>query len=328
MKNHRRITSSAGFTLVELLVVIAIIGVLVALLLPAVQAAREAARRSSCSNNLKQFGIALQNHHDTFGTFPPGLTDDDTNNLGWGTYILPYMEQGNMYDRISANIPQPQVLLHKGGSHPNIDGWGQLLVTSHQAYTKEVLKGFLCPSNALSDRDDDNYGASHYVGNGGSPVLAAGSYDCSNPKGDRQNGVLVSDAQNDTTYAMGMNAVTDGTSSTFIVGEVGTSLNITPTAKGDGRFPIWAGGNDDQGCDSTFNGSTIRLAGILLNTTSEPHNINRKVDDYSNNCFGSYHPAGAQFVFVDGHVSLIPNNIDIVVLSNLANRQDGNAVSE
>ena len=97
MRDKRR-----GFTLVELLVVIAIIGILVALLLPAIQAAREAGRRSSCQNNLKQIGIAAQNFHDINGTFPPGMTDDDTNNFGWGAYLLPFMEQKPLYDRIDA----------------------------------------------------------------------------------------------------------------------------------------------------------------------------------------------------------------------------------
>src|SRR5262245_38912372 len=107
-----------GFTLVELLVVIAIIGVLVALLLPAVQAAREAARRTDCGNKLKQLGIALQNFHDTYGNFPPGQTDNDTANLGWGTYILPYIEQTGSYDAIntvfasySAATPPPTMLV-------------------------------------------------------------------------------------------------------------------------------------------------------------------------------------------------------------------------
>lgn len=327
MKNRSQAARNSGFTLVELLVVIAIIGVLVALLLPAVQAAREAARRSSCSNNLKQFGIALQNHHDTFGTFPPGMTDDDTDNLGWGTYILPFEEQGNIYDKITANIPAPQVLLHKGGNHPGIDAWGQLQVGAHTAYTTQVLKNYLCPSNALPTKDNNGYGASHYVGNAGSPVLAYSSYGCGAPKGDAQNGVLVSDANNDNTYALNMAAVSDGTSSTFMVGEIGRSLSVHATKIDDGRFPLWAGGNNEGDCTTQQNGSHIRLAGVLP-SANEPFYINRKIDDYSNNCFGSYHPAGAQFVFVDGHVSLIPNTVDITVLTYLANRMDGNAVQE
>jgi prepilin-type N-terminal cleavage/methylation domain-containing protein len=87
MRNEKQ-SARLGFTLVELLVVIAIIGILVAMLLPAVQAAREAARRSDCSNKLKQFAVALHNFHDTYKTFPSGMTDDDTNNFGWGFYIL------------------------------------------------------------------------------------------------------------------------------------------------------------------------------------------------------------------------------------------------
>src|SRR5687768_13524816 len=107
-----------AFTLVELLVVIAIIGILVALLLPAVQAAREASRRSSCANNLKQIGLALHNHHDVVGFLPPGsiqvaatpqqvhqeLNIPITVNHGWGPLLFPFMEQKNLYDQYRLDL--------------------------------------------------------------------------------------------------------------------------------------------------------------------------------------------------------------------------------
>ncbi|HTN77380.1 MAG TPA: DUF1559 domain-containing protein, partial [Pirellulaceae bacterium] len=106
---ERPVEARRAFTLVELLVVIAIIGVLVALLLPAVQAAREAARRMQCSNNVKQLGLSLHNHHDTYNRFPPGGANDqtpfgtETATSGWGSswmvYILPYIEQNALYSQ-------------------------------------------------------------------------------------------------------------------------------------------------------------------------------------------------------------------------------------
>ncbi len=103
----RKRTFERGFTLVELLVVIAIIGILVALLLPAIQAAREAARRTQCNNNLKNIGLALQNYHDTFKVFPQGVTNFRTPapilvGPSWWYGILPFIEQRNMYDKIQA----------------------------------------------------------------------------------------------------------------------------------------------------------------------------------------------------------------------------------
>lgn len=122
-----------GFTLVELLVVIAIIGILIALLLPAVQAAREAARRSQCTNNLKQIGLGLHNHHDTYGKLPPSYENFHPVNTGdikwgWGTYILPFIEQQNLYDQLEPN--------NQAGLTPNANNGLQ-----------EILETYRCPSD-------------------------------------------------------------------------------------------------------------------------------------------------------------------------------------
>ena len=103
----RRLRSRQAFTLVELLVVIAIIGILIALLLPAVQAAREAARRSQCTNNLKQLGLGLQNHHDVYKTFPPSAIGDKDGKplLSWRVAILPFLGEKNLYDRFHKDEP-------------------------------------------------------------------------------------------------------------------------------------------------------------------------------------------------------------------------------
>ncbi len=143
----------SGFTLVELLVVIAIIGVLVALLLPAVQAAREAARRSSCSNNLKQFGLAIHNFHDTYNRLPPAGANDQMSEFGkappggrwgasWLVHILPFIEGGTIYDKFLFNG-------NNGGA-----GWGNPSATTDALNNVTMarnlsIKNFICPSSPL-----------------------------------------------------------------------------------------------------------------------------------------------------------------------------------
>ena len=132
MKIHR------AFTLVELLVVIAIISMLIALLLPAVQAAREAARRMSCSNNLRQIGIAVHNYHDTFGSFPPAMKATNTvcQGFGWAALVLPFIEQSNLGSQID----------FEGNIINTVDA-DMNPVSGNALLAATIIPTYLCPSN-------------------------------------------------------------------------------------------------------------------------------------------------------------------------------------
>ena len=207
MKRSR--SERPGFTLVELLVVIAIIGILVALLLPAVQAAREAARRMQCGNNMKQIGLALHNYHDTYKTFPPEAiwtmrpgrataqwpagpcVAGEQRNFTWISLILPFIEQGPLHDKIDFKIP---------ALNQNIPGVGPLQGV--------VLPAFLCPSDTPFANPPHGFGYTSYAGNAG--------WD--------QHRRLFGDERIAGYFplidAVKLSDVKDGTSNTIMVGEV------------------------------------------------------------------------------------------------------------
>ena len=185
----------SAFTLVELLVVIAIIATLIGLLLPAVQTAREAARRSACSNNLKQVGMAMHLHHDARKAFPAGFSHFWTSGAvwGWGTFLLPYMEQSTLFD--SVDLARP--------------AWGQQIVGS-------TVPTLFCPSDSGDTSPGSTHGiaVTHYAANGGwhwwngqvspgSPLVPGADY----------QGVFAGDQRTK------MNQITDGTSKTILVAE-------------------------------------------------------------------------------------------------------------
>lgn len=195
---------ASGFTLVELLVVIAIIGVLIALLLPAVQQARESARRMQCTNNLKQLGLALHNYHDTYKIFPPGYIRNS--GWSWGAMILPQVEQVNLYNRLNTK---------------------KVNVSNATALTgsKTRLDMFRCPSDVSPDLNNNrkiSVNGSQYEIATSSYVAVQGNIDPlpkKNP-GSKGNGMFYWNSK------IRMADVTDGTSNTFMVGERCWKLGI------------------------------------------------------------------------------------------------------
>jgi prepilin-type N-terminal cleavage/methylation domain-containing protein/prepilin-type processing-associated H-X9-DG protein len=157
---------AAAFTLVELLVVIAIVGVLVALLLPAVQAAREASRRSSCVNNLKQLGVALQNFHSAQRRFPPGRGGPAPMVFSAQAYLLPYVEEGSLEGQIDF-MSAPTNLVIAGISYSG---------NANKAAAEQVVRVLMCPTDVAEGRvAGSNFGGTNYVANAGSGTLNFGS---------------------------------------------------------------------------------------------------------------------------------------------------------
>lgn len=315
----------SGFTLVELLVVIAIIGVLIGLLLPAVQAARESARRMHCTNNLKQIGLALHGYNDVHGVFPYSMFDNDwggtSKATSWMGFMLPFMEQKPLFDRIRYDQPQ--------GSPDNI------------IVAKTPIQTFLCPSDTLSLEDGGLgpgpvglAGNTSYRGCGGNNWYGGwytGSetqnpHDYNPPTGrfagqqhghERGNGMiwrgwidyagdnpsLRRPYSNPEKSSIQLTEVLDGTSNTFHVGEA---------VRAYVSFGSWFWG-----------WTNFATCAIPLNYVKPGTERGQDPADWPNTQgFHSNHPGGANFVMVDGSVHYIMDGIDKPIYRNLAQIDD------
>jgi prepilin-type N-terminal cleavage/methylation domain-containing protein len=254
MKNKRiRLDHRHGFTLVELLVVIAIIGILVALLLPAVQAAREAARRMSCSNNQKQIALALHNYHDTYKTFPPdaiwinrrtltgSAASGDQRNFTWVALILPFVEQQPLYNSIDFKLPGLPQLVAPGKTLAGV-----------------MLPQFLCPSDTkfaaqpqIRATSPEGFGYTSYAGamgwdphrrRFGDPVRA-GVFSIIDP--------------------VGISDIKDGTTNTILLGETTVGANRYPPAPFQPQ-PAPAGWNWNGGIGALRQGNDRVFRSLLI----------------------------------------------------------------
>ena len=341
-----------GFTLVELLVVIAIIGTLVGLLLPAVQAARESARRASCSNNLKQLGIALHNHHDAKKAFPPGATLRKTaavstapswhGTWNWRVNVLPYLEEAALYDRLGfqpTSIYRPDFLSTDTEALYNVSVGAFSCPSSRfpAMYSANTPDLFVCKSGDTTKR----VMCARYVGIAGA-VTSAGA----DPFG--RSGMVVATPLGSLTgwisrsgmLSMQANQIkdcTDGTSSTIMVGEQSGQVNGRDISAN--RMAAWAGwisiGSFDIDVGTmTFTGgySQNPYSQGLTTVLRQPNwywvsgAINPDQNSGGNNTvLNSFHPGGIHVMLADGSVRFLAETVSLTTLQRLCCKDDGGA---
>jgi prepilin-type N-terminal cleavage/methylation domain-containing protein/prepilin-type processing-associated H-X9-DG protein len=296
----------AGFTLIELLVVIAIIAILIGLFLPAVQRVREAASRIRCVNNLKQIGLACHGYHDAFKCFPPGYVasqnaDPITTTPGWGwaTFLLPYLEQGNLYRDMNLGVPV---------EHPLNASAGAVNVAL-----------YLCPSDTglptqfpiandagqtLAELAPSSYAATWGIGE---------ITDVPGPK----EGVFYRNSH------VRLEDITDGSSNTTIIGDRAWSFTMAPWVGAVNRGIVLPGPLNP------WRGNPGATAPAPIFCLVHNNKINPRDDsDGGLDDFSSWHPGGVNIVFADGSVHFLLNETDHAVFLALGTRAGGEVIDD
>ena len=333
MLSHYGCRSKRGFTLVELLVVIAIIGVLIALLLPAVQAAREAARRSQCQNNLKQIGLAFHNFQDVNKKLPNGGRDyaqkdpldsccnaHEVRGWTWLFHILPFMEETNIY-----NLAAPDLSVAK--DKPAYDAANVLVA-------QQMIPGYNCPTR----RAPTAYGSGKryrydYAGNAGERLYAGSTIATiagasTDPKKGLRNkesaggssGVVIQTDLNKLTIEQ----IRDGSSKTIMVAEKANHMDFYGNNGGENENWNNPGWDEDiirHGAGRNENGDKFGIP--PLSDTQAPATSSAW---YPN--FGAAHSSGFNAAMADGSVRIIPFNIDLEIMRRLSHRSDQQTVAD
>ncbi|MFY9254186.1 MAG: DUF1559 domain-containing protein [Fuerstiella sp.] len=306
----------SGFTLIELLVVIAIIAILIALLLPAVQQAREAARRTQCKNNLKQLGLAMHNYHDVYDALPLGMV----HRINWRVSILPYLEQANVYNKLDFNASFQ----------------GNAVSANTQVLGGIVMSAMICPSNIIDPLTNNAYGTNSQKMQYANYLAIAGAVDTSmanNAPSGKCNSYYGWHCDNGPmliNQRVKFRDLTDGLTNCLIIGEQsGRDEGMSYGDRRNGYHGGWHGTGDTKN-------TAAFVTGIGSGITPIQYPLNSDCTDFwacqvpylNSNILNSEHVGGVQFALGDGSVRFLSENMDLVTLKRLAMKSDGEVVGE